>query len=437
MPDLNGPDYVPSTKWWGSEGIGKNVYEAAVERCMYVMETFEDFYVGFSGGKDSTTMLECALEAARVLNRTEPIKVFYLDDEIVAPSTEAYIYRCIERMNIDLHWYSIPVKQRNACSVDNPVWYPWAPEDKHLWVKDDFTEGTTHTVHNTDWYPGETPDGRRTLAALGPLFFKGWQGDAIGTKHSAMMLGIRVGESVMRRQAIAAKKDKWDHWVSPVPEHKWCKKVYPIFDFTATDIWIAAKQFGWDYNSVYDEFEMMGIANEAQRIGTPFGEEPLRSMWQWQIIAPDIWDRMLYRVPGALTASMYSRTSLYGKGTKGSTKRADIMPELKPGQRYRDLIAEAVADYTDLGMRSTMAKKVQSLLARHQKITTEPIAVWTPHPASGVSWLEIIRLVVVADMKGRNAISLMPNKEKSEKLRPEYDEEIERLRLEDRLYEIS
>ena len=437
-PELNGPDYVASsTRRWGKEGIGKNVYEAAVDRCIYVMETFEDFYVGFSGGKDSTAMLECALEAARVINLKEPLKVWYLDDEIVAPATEAYIHRCIERMNIDLHWYTIPVKQRNACSVEHPVWYPWAPEDRHLWVKDDIPDGTTHTLENVPWYDGGTPEGRRTVPVLGPYVFHGWQGDAMGSKLSAVMLGIRVDESVMRRNVIASKRDKWAHWIGDFPGAKWCKKVYPIFDMGVDDIWIAANQFGWDYNSVYDEFEMMGVPQPSQRIGTPFGEEPLRSMWQWQIIAPELWDRMLYRVPGALTASMYSRTSLYGKGSQGDTKRADIMPELKPGQRYRDLVAEAVMAYTDEAMRTAMATMVKRLIASHQKRTTEPIVVWTPHPASGVSWLELLRLVIIGDMKSRNQMSLMPNKEKSAKLRPEYDDELNRLRLEDKLHEVS
>lgn len=428
----NTPDWAPSKAWWAREGIGKNVYEAAVERAMYVLETFEDYYVSFSGGKDSTATLNVVLDAREALGMTEPMKVVYFDEEIVDPATEEYVYRCIEKLPIDLRWYCIPVKQRNACSASSPDWYPWGDEVRHLWVKD-IPAGATNVAANTPWYPSHEIDERRTLATLGPYFFRDWQGDAYGTKTCAVFLGIRAAESMMRRRIFASQKGNWDHWLNPFTNAKWCAKAYPVFDWTDDDIWVAVRKFGWDYSQVYDQFEAMMLSNIHQRIGTPFGEEPSRSLYQWQILAPDLWDKMLDRVPGARTAALYSRTALYGKafgGASGGTKTSDVMPALQPGQTYRDLVRQAVMAYEDPAMRTTMAKKAQRLIRRHQNSTREPILPHTEHPRTGLSWQSLIRIIVLGDVKMRHELMMVPGAAKTARLREEYDAELDRMRME-------
>ena len=46
----------------------KNVYEAAKERINYLFNEFDNVVVGFSGGKDSTCVLNLALEVAEERN---------------------------------------------------------------------------------------------------------------------------------------------------------------------------------------------------------------------------------------------------------------------------------------------------------------------------------------------------------------------------------
>lgn len=49
--------------------LGKNTYEAAIERMNYIFDNFESIYLSFSAGKDSTVMLHIAMEVAMQRNR--------------------------------------------------------------------------------------------------------------------------------------------------------------------------------------------------------------------------------------------------------------------------------------------------------------------------------------------------------------------------------
>ena len=46
-------------------GLGKNVYDASIERIEYTFDNFERVYCSFSAGKDSTIMLHLIAEVAK------------------------------------------------------------------------------------------------------------------------------------------------------------------------------------------------------------------------------------------------------------------------------------------------------------------------------------------------------------------------------------
>ena len=90
-------------------------------------------------------------------------------------------------------------------------------------------------------------------------------------------------------------------------------KVYPVYDWSTKDIWTAPKKYGWDYNPAYDLMDKMGIKPNDQRCAPPYGEEPMRGLYQFRELFPDIWGKMQTRVDGAATAARYSNTVLsYG-----------------------------------------------------------------------------------------------------------------------------
>lgn len=58
----------------------QSVYDAALDRIRYLFDEFPNVIVGFSGGKDSTVVLELALIVAREKNRL-PLDVLFIDQE--------------------------------------------------------------------------------------------------------------------------------------------------------------------------------------------------------------------------------------------------------------------------------------------------------------------------------------------------------------------
>ena len=135
---------------------------------------------------------------------------------------------------------------------------------------------------------------------------------------------------------------------------------------------------------------------------------------------------MADRVDGASAAMRYSRTSLYGKSGKHNAqdKNSDMMPELREGQTYSDIIREHLQMYTDESMRTKLAMKVKNELQRHYKATKDPIVVWTEHPLSGVSWLKILKFVITGDVKNRQAVGTRVNNAKALRLVSRYHEEL-------------
>src|SRR4030066_168769 len=86
-----------------------NVWDAARERMIMIFDEFETVIVFVSGGKDSTVLMELALQAAREKNRL-PLKVAFLDQEAEWESTEKYIERTFLREGIEPYWFQVPFR---------------------------------------------------------------------------------------------------------------------------------------------------------------------------------------------------------------------------------------------------------------------------------------------------------------------------------------
>ncbi len=271
--------------------------ELALERTRRLFDEFDDLYISFSGGKDSTAVLNVALQVAEEKNKL-PLKVIFFDEEAIPLQTEDYLNRVKDDPRIKFFWYCLEFKHRNACSKKEPYWYCWDRTQKSKWVRP-LPETAITKLKGFDRQPIPTINGL--------LFPK-------KDIKIAFLLGIRAQESIRRYQSVARKEI--DNWISPCYESKnvfYCK---PIYDWGLKDVWIAANKFRWDYNRSYDTMRMAGISLNNQRVCPPYGEEPLRALWMFSVCFPEIWDKMSVRVPGANTAANYSNSPLYSFGSK-------------------------------------------------------------------------------------------------------------------------
>lgn len=352
---------------------GQDVYTAALDRVRYLYKRFDNVVISFSGGKDSTAALNVVLEVARELQKL-PVRAVFVDEEVIDPYTIEYVDRVRQHPDVQLDWYCLPVKHRNACSNEQPYWYCWHPEERELWVRD-IPEWaiTSHPVFEfgqsyQEWMQQIFPNDMGSVA---------------------LVTGIRTQESLRRFQAIASKKN--DAWIKTTADYNNCYRCHPIYDWSAEDVWKYVRLKQLDYNRCYDVFNYTDMHGKLlqQRVCQPFGEEPLRKLAIYAECFPSMWAKMVRRVKGVNTAYRYSNSELYLSGQK------------PPGITWQEYCHRCLEAYSDTEVREKVGKNIQSLVRRHFRKTNDELHDEIAHPVSGCSWRFLAKIAVKGDLKNR------------------------------------
>lgn len=374
----------PPTKSRTRRELDVDVYQAALQRCEYIMDTFDKVVVMFSGGKDSTATLQCMLAVAAShprFARHLPMRVVHYDEEAIPYETEEYVRRIAQRDDVALEWYCLPVQHRNACSRHHPYWWPWAPEDRDKWCRPMPPEGLT----TLPGFTSDPPDARPSIPDIMGLL-------APGKAKTALVMGIRAQESITRHRAVTQKAiDNYIIAVDCPTSHGNVYKAYPVYDWQTTDIWTAPAQLGWDYNRAYDHMEMAGISAGVQRCSPAFGEEPLQKIHTYASCFPDVWAKMCERVPGIGAAHRYALTELYAYRDRPEKPHAMPWPEFIAN--YLEKFKPAESQF--------VAERIKKLIRAHYRKTTDPIAPKAAHPHTGISWDFLLTIAMRGDFKNR------------------------------------
>lgn len=118
-----------------------NVYEAALTRIQEAIETHADFYVSFSGGKDSGVLVNLVLEVAARLDRL-PVKVVFSDLEAIFQETARYTRSIMDRPDVEPYWLCLPEIENNATSVYQRYFRYWDTREQP-WARD--MHGSTYS----------------------------------------------------------------------------------------------------------------------------------------------------------------------------------------------------------------------------------------------------------------------------------------------------
>jgi predicted phosphoadenosine phosphosulfate sulfurtransferase len=368
--------------------VDTDVYTLACERMEYIYDNFDTVIVSFSGGKDSTAVLNVALDVAHSDPRFErhlPLRVAFYDEEAVPYETEEYVRRVYQRPDVNMSWFCIPVQHRNACSRTHPYWWPWAPESEDLWCRPMPAEATT-TLKGFRTFPAEA---RLTIPNANGLLAPPELG------NTALVMGIRGQESMTRMRAVMTQSKvtglNYINKFNDGTSRGNLFKAYPVYDWTAQDVWTAPAKLGWDYNRSYDRMEMHGIGHASQRCSPPFGEEPIQKLHMFAACFPEVWDKMVERVPGAGAAARYATTELYAFRDR---------PVKPPGMAWPEFIAHYLAKHR--AKECLMIKdKLEKCVRRHYRVTSDPILPTAHHPRTGVCWSWILLVAMRGDFKGR------------------------------------
>ena len=200
----------------------------------------ECWYVAFSGGKDSTVMLDL------VRGYCSDIPAVWSDDEWWIPETMEYM----ERMKVDgLNLHQTPAHAKHT---------------------EFFTAHENSKIKSGREYPQ----------------MQGWTG---------AFIGIRADESNRRR--IVLRKYGTLHYGKTVKQ--W--QCYPLAWWTVYDIWAYILSRELDYNRGYDILEHLGLAIDRRRIG-PLAVEAVLQYGQLVILKkgwPELYERFCESHPEA------------------------------------------------------------------------------------------------------------------------------------------
>lgn len=279
-----------------------DVLTAARGRIAEVFDHFENVYISFSGGKDSSVMFHLVMEEAVRRNRVVGVMLIDFEAQYTATITHARQMFEMYRDNIDPHWICVPMLLRNAVTNYEPRWMCWEPGKESLWVR----EKPAWAKSVAD-YPFALP-GMEFEEFI--VLFAEWYGRG---KPTAAFIGIRAQESFNRYCTTAV----WNKEGRTFHGHRWTTKVvdevynvYPIYDWRTEDIWrYHARYPDKPHNTIYDRMNMAGVPLHQQRLCQPYGDDQRRGLWLYHILEPQTWFKLIARVNGANSGAIYIQES--------------------------------------------------------------------------------------------------------------------------------
>lgn len=288
-----------------------NVYEAFLKRIEFLFQEFDNIFVSFSGGKDSTLLLNMLLDYRREHCPDRVIGVFHQDFEAQYTLTTEFITRTFERLqnepNVELYWVCLPMATRTAVSNYEMYWYPWDDTKKEAWVR---PMPKAPYIINLD-NPFTHYHYRMHQEDLAKQFCRYYK-EQHGNRTTACLLGMRADESLVRGNGFLYNRHgyKGNCWITQHFKDVWCAS--PLYDWTSSDVWVANYRFSYDYNRLYDLYYKAGLTISQMRVASPFNDYAKDSLNLYRVIDPQIWARLIGRVQGANFAAIYGKTKAIG-----------------------------------------------------------------------------------------------------------------------------
>lgn len=282
-----------------------DVLTAARQRMAQVFDAFPRVCISFSGGKDSTVLLDLTATEARKQNRV--IDVLFIDWEAQYQATIDHITDVLtDRPELRVHWICLPMSTPNESSLHDPMWTAWHPDEQARWVR----PLPTHpgVVSNQSIYPFYRFG--MTFEEFVPAWNKWYAADGA----TAFLIGIRSDESLNRFRTIkrhAGRKHYQDvAWSTQVSDDSY--NFYPIYDWRVEDVWGYIGSQGIPYNQIYDRMYYAGMGLRDMRICEPYSREARKHLDKYHQLEPATWEKIVARAGGVNFGKLYGATTLLG-----------------------------------------------------------------------------------------------------------------------------
>jgi predicted phosphoadenosine phosphosulfate sulfurtransferase len=320
-----------------------NVYQAAVKRIAWILDEFQNVYVSYSGGKDSTVILGLTLQVAEQKNRL-PINVIFVDQEGEWQATIDLMRIIMNDPRVIPHWLQVPVRIFNAASYNQQWLDCWNPDRQDEWIRPKEPNSIHHNTFGTD----------RFVELL----------DAYARHQSpkeklVSLTGLRAEEAPQRTLGLTVYETyKGETWGSKRPNHPAQYTMSPIYDWTYRDVWKAIHENRWPYNKLYDAMYQYGVSIRNMRVSNLNHETALESLTYAQEVEPHTWNKMTKRLQGVNTVGILQ---------KQRNAPSELPYMFNTWREYRDhLLHNLITD-------PTQKRKYQSLFTNSEKNFKEEV----------------------------------------------------------------
>ena len=269
--------------------LKNNVFEESLNRIRFLFDEFEEVAVTFSGGKDSTIVLNLAIQVAREKNRL-PIKLIFIDQEAEWDMNIDFIRTQMNRIEVTPMWFQMPLVIFNATSTNEKWLKCWDDEKPDCWIREKEHYSIKENIYGTDRFA-------ELFSAIYKHHFHG--------KSLAVLGGVRCEESPARRRGLTTYATyKWITWGRKGDfKSEQHYTFYPIYDWSLTDVWKAIHDNKWEYCKIYDYFYQYGIQIRDMRVSNVHHETAIKSLYIMQEIEKENYERISNRISGISTAN--------------------------------------------------------------------------------------------------------------------------------------
>jgi len=272
---------------------GENVLDAARRRIAFTFDHFETIHVSISGGKDSTVLADLALlEAER---RGRRVGIFFLDEEVVYQETINQVAWLMEE-RAPAHttplWLQFPFHLTNATSLTETQFVPWEPGKHELWMR----PKKPYAIKAPPWdRSAETVADR----AKGFGFYDVFTNFERCYTNAAFLVGLRGIESPNRWRTVSkhpvAIGGQQVYWGTQKGANA---SLYPLYDWTLSDVWRYTADRGLRYHRIYDHMFRKGYPVNEMRISSLIHERSFKALVDLPEFEPETYNRLLKRAKG-------------------------------------------------------------------------------------------------------------------------------------------